>query len=353
MHKNCSQVVHIFGQTPHHYLPMHTFLNKVGAGQGYQQQFWVKSDSQKAVSEHFTSYADVASLVEKMKAQGRGTHFIFHGLFEHRIWPTLAFSRLTKRCSWVCWGAEVYQYQNPNITYKRKIARYFLTRFLPRLQKVFSLNKGDGELIASMSKRQEVEVLPYPLIGSTAQVPEKNKDDPLTIVLGNSASKNNQHQEALTWLKPFANENLIIKVPLNYAGPPEYVEEVIETGRALFQDKFMPITQMMEKETYDEMLAACDIAIFAHHRQQGLYVVYTMLKHGLKMFMREEVSSYKNLKSSGFTLFASEDISNMSFDDFRTFNQADANVNKSLMRDFFSEEALIPKWQQKINEILK
>jgi len=83
--------------------------------------------------------------------------------------------------------------------------------------------------------------LPYPLIGfnvdPVSPISEKT-ETPIKILVGNSAAISNEHEYAFEPLSHLANEKVEIIVPLNYAGTPDYIFEVIKKGLAIFGDKF-------------------------------------------------------------------------------------------------------------------
>lgn len=345
------KLVHIFGQTPHHYLPMHTFFKQVGSEQSIEQDFWAwETDSTKELP-GFALYSDASELLVLMRGQQADTKFIFHGMFDRHLWPRLFLSTMPKRCSWVCWGAELYEHIGDNKTIRRKIAHMFHRVLLKRFCKLYALNDGDGHLIREYISARDVTSLPYPLIGSNVEI-ESKVSEQKNILIGNSANPTNEHIQVLKWLEKFSAQSIKIVVPLNYAGSKEYIEKVVEYGINHFGNKFEAITTMMEKDEYDHLLANTDIAIFAHHRQQGLYVVYSMLKYGKKMFMNSGISSYRSLQQQGFTVFDNMEIADMSFDDLIADNQQVTNKNPELMNDVFSEKALLPKWRNELLALL-
>lgn len=353
MGNKTNRLVHIFGQTPHHYLPMQSFLQKCCRGSSIEQTFWAWQTSDKSISGDIEFYEHGKDLIRNMKLEPEGTRFIFHGMFDRSIWPALCFSSLLKKSVWVCWGAEVYQHLAPKRRFKLRVAYYFHKMLIRQFIQTYSLNDGDGALIEKVLGKVGVKTLPYPLIGSEQKPTDKPHNAPFRILLGNSASVNNEHEEALEWLARFSAENIRIIVPLNYAGPTEYIERVVETGERLFGNKFEPITNMLDKNQYDALLANVDTAVFAHHRQQGLYVVYSMLKYGRRMFLRSTVSSYADLTASGFDIAKSDNIQSMSFAEFTKHNPVKAERNAQLMSDTFSEAALIPKWTTAMNALFK
>lgn len=89
------------------------------------------------------------------------------------------------------------------------------------------------------------------------------------ILLGNSANPSNEHAAALKALFN-ANYNGKIYCPLSYSGSAVYVENLVEYGRLLFGNKFIPITKFLSYDKYSDMISRCDIVYMNHIRQQAV-----------------------------------------------------------------------------------
>jgi dTDP-N-acetylfucosamine:lipid II N-acetylfucosaminyltransferase len=352
MTKAAPRLVHIFGKTPHHYHPMRAFFSSLRFENEVEQVFWAWSKENQTEAPGVSLYENGNKLLVMMKAEPESTRFVFHGLFDRSIWPRLAFSSLLKRSGWVCWGAEIYQYRADQVPFKKRVAFWFHKVIARRLAHILALTKGDAELIKELLGAPQARVLPYPLIGADAKPSEKTPGQPLKVLVGNSASPANNHIDALKWLEKFKDQNLQVVVPLNYGGPRDYVEKVLEDGNKRLGDKFSPVTAMLSKAEYDQLLADIDIAVFSHQRQQGLYVVYSMFLYGRKMFLRGDTSSYAMLKDSGFHVNQSEKIPALSWQDFSGMPDGHKDQNKKLMQDTFSEQALQPKWLDFCEQLL-
>ena len=70
------------------------------------------------------------------------------------------------------------------------------------------------------------------------------------ILIGNSATPENQHIEVFEWLKDKLDDNTEILVPLSY-GLDDYRKEVIDKGKEIFGGSFVPVTDFMEREKYE------------------------------------------------------------------------------------------------------
>ncbi|MCC2614820.1 TDP-N-acetylfucosamine:lipid II N-acetylfucosaminyltransferase [Aestuariibacter halophilus] len=350
MDRSIRKIIHIFGQTPHHYLPMKHFFVGLNVEE-ILQEFWAWSVSGEAAPQGFTQYMNANELLHLMKKNADvGSIFVFHGMFDRHLWPRLAFSGLPKQCLWVCWGADLYEHIAESKTIKRRVAHFFHRNLVKRFRHVIALNEGDSELISKHLAKRKVDVVPYPLIASDNTSLQKKNDTKLNILVGNSGASSNNHIEALEWLSKFKDENILVSVLLNYGGSSDYVNNVVQHGNTLLGEKFKPIVEMMGKDEYDSFLAGIDVAVFAHLRQQGLYVVYSMLKHGRKMYVRGATSTFSELEHKGFYVFPSECIKKQTFADFCAQTPEQRQNNQTLMTMVYSESALRPKWETLIKD---
>jgi len=359
-------LVHVFDDTPHHYIPMRNFFSlqcKINS----KQEFWVRKplDALKVdptIANNVLMYSGNEELLLKLSTLPETTQVLFHGLFDINIWRKLIFMPVVTRSSCVFWGAELYRHGKKSRTLKQYIAQFIHQYLVFRFKNVLALNPGDANLIQQYLKRKNATVLPYPLIGLSAKTladnrkstsDEVSQNNPVKILLGNSAAPSNEHCMALKKLAHLAQENIQIIVPLNYAGQQNYIAEVINYGKELFADKFTPITQMLEKSAYDKLLVSVDITVFAHQRQQGLYVVYAMLLQGKPMFLCSSTSSFSNLSSLGFRVYPSEKLADYSYKSLCELLENTDNKNQQLMEQHFTENALAPKWSSFLNGLFK
>jgi dTDP-N-acetylfucosamine:lipid II N-acetylfucosaminyltransferase len=353
-------LIHIFEDTPHHYYLMQRFFSQQCNVQN-EQHFWarvpkVKGHDKFFPSAEFSYYADNQALMLKLSRLPNNAQIIFHGLVDSRIGLRLLFLSLVKRCSCVIWGYELYRHASESRTVKQHLAQWLHAVLLYRLKGVFTLTPGDGQLVRQYLKRKHTQVMPYPIIGLNlaAVTPYLDeKKNTIRILVGNSAAESNEHFFAFEQLAHLANDNVQIIVPLNYAGKQHYVDEVITKGKFIFGDKFIPLTQMMVKRDYDNLLASIDLAVFAHNRQQGLYVAYAMLLLGKRLYMREGTTSAINLKSLGFALESLSSLHNTTFSKLTTDKEHIQTTNQILMEQHFTEQALAPKWSKLLNNLFE
>lgn len=346
-------LIHVFDDTPHHYIPMKEFFS-IRCAIKYEQVFLarkpVRNEGKQKSSEGIQFYNTSKEIVERIGKIDDNTQVIFHGVFDIHIWRRLVLKNKASQCSCVFWGAELYRHGKNNRSLKQYLAQAIHALLVKRFHKTVTLNPGDASLVERYLYKKDSAVLPYPLIGLTVDDnTEAIQNRPLKIMLGNSAAESNEHIYALQQLSHLKDNNVEVITPLNYAGSDNYVQSVITRGTEIFGDRFVPITNMLTKCQYDNLLKDIDLTVFAHQRQQGLYVAYAMLLMGKPIFIPNTTSSFDNLTSLGFNIFTTQSLSNFSYEELATNSSKPDQHNKSLMQSHFTEKALAPKWSSFAN----
>ncbi|PHS20747.1 MAG: 4-alpha-L-fucosyltransferase [Robiginitomaculum sp.] len=360
-------LIHIFADTPHHYVPMRQFFTEQ-CDIAHKQLFWAKSSINNVSQQtkensnvlesklDFKYYSSVDDLFSLLNLLPNSAQIIFHGLADVHLLKRLLFSPWLKRSSCVIWGYELYRYQQKKRSVKSYITQFIHLLVFKFINNVIMLTPGDGALVQKYLHRKSVTFLPYPLIGVSPvskhlMIPISKNNNKIKILVGNSAAKANEHITAFQQLAHLADENIEIVVPLNYANSGNYSKEVINAGEAIFATKFTAITEMLTKKAYDELLTEVDITVFAHHRQQGLYVAYSMLLMGKTIFLRSATTSYQNFVALEFSIFAFETLKNYTFSQLFTLITNKKLDNQRLMEENFTEQALAPKWSLLLNNL--
>ena len=177
------------------------------------------------------------------------------------------------------------------------------------------------------------------------KIEKEKKDDYINIQVGNSATPTNRHIEVLDLLKRFSNENIKVYVPLSY-GDEKYKEEVIQYGKELFGDKFVPLIEFMDFEKYSEFLANIDIGIFNNNRQQAMGNICYLAYLGCKVYLAEDMpmwNYYKDYVRCSF--YEIESISTCNFADFIEIKKEIQLDNKKAIEWLLSEERAVELWK--------
>jgi hypothetical protein len=118
------------------------------------------------------------------------------------------------------------------------------------------------------------------------------------ILLGNSATPENNHLEAMRLIADAAGHDRKIICPLSY-GIPAYASMISSEGKQLFGDRFMPLLDFMATAPYLEMLRSCSVAAMNHLRQQAMGNIIMMLWLGARVFLNHENPINKAMASLG------------------------------------------------------
>ena len=271
------------------------------------------------------------------KEMERADKIILHGMFSSHLLYILSLqSWLLKKCHWVIWGGDLYIHTAENKDWRWHKDEFFRRFVIKRIGHLVTYIPGDVDLARQWygAKGQYHECLMYPSnLYKEYDVPQKEHTT-VNIQVGNSADPTNNHLEVFEKLLPHKEQDIKIYVPLSY-GDQNYTAKVIETGKQMFGDKFIPLTAFMPFEKYLEFLGQIDIAVFNHKRQQGMGNTITLLGLGKKVYMRNDVTPWTMFSSKGIKLFDVQHI------DITPIHDESAQKNITIIKTLFTENILI------------
>jgi hypothetical protein len=178
---------------------------------------------------------------------------------------------------------------------------------------------------------------------------DQKQEASTNIMVGNSGAPSNEHMHAFMQLSKYRDEKIKILSVLSYGGKREYIRSVIESGKSIFGDKFLPIIDYMSFEDFLNLISSVDIAYFSHKRQQGLGNLYLCFALGKKIFISRNVTPYDYYKSIGISLFPIEEVTNMSFDEFVRFDKHLMERNKSILFEEIDLANIKKEWENVFN----
>lgn len=271
----------------------------------------------------------------------------FHNFFDNRkIYFLYFFRKFLKKSNWITWGGDIHCYENRknSILYKilYKIEDYVKTN----VSNVNVLVPEDYDVAKKYYNiKGKYHLTQYPikidLNFLDSLILEKKEE--IYIQIGNSADSSNNHKDILNNLLKFKDEKIKIYAVLSY-GDKSYAKEVINYGKKLFEEKFIPITDFMEYNEYWKYLKDIDVLIFNHKRQQGLGNIFMLSYLEKKIYLRDDISSWNYLsKDIGLELNSYENIKNQNFEEFKK-NNADGN-RKILMNTIYSTSYVVNLWE--------
>ena len=306
---------------------------------------------EKNVIEH----KNIVSILREKTYLKNSRKIIFHGVFsfEIYIWLFLTPSFL-KKTYFVFWGGDLYCYNTKRKGLKVKILSIIRKSIVNNVAGIVNLIPEDFELVKKLYKPKGKNFLGVYSSSDDNKILEcclkkkmekEKKDYVVNIQIGNSATPTNRHLEVFELLKCYANENIKLYVPLSY-GDEEYKKQVIQYGKDLFGDKFVPLTEFMEFEKYSEFLANIDIGIFNNNRQQAMGNICYLAYLGCKIYLAGDMpmwSYYKDYVKCKF--FKIESISNCKYEDFIEIKEEIQLDNRNSIEWLLSEKRAIELWK--------
>jgi dTDP-N-acetylfucosamine:lipid II N-acetylfucosaminyltransferase len=157
-------------------------------------------------------------------------------------------------------------------------------------------------------------------------------------LVNNSASKNGNHATILNKIKIVDKDQTVSKIicPLSY-GNPEIVNKTTKLGEILFEDKFNPLLDFLDKDSYFSLIEDVSVAFFGHRRQEAASNISQLLGNGVKVFLRNDNNIMLFMRDKGFLVFSFEDDFN-SIEDLNPLTMAQMIQNQNAFLKMVNEK---------------
>jgi hypothetical protein len=212
--------------------------------------------------------------------------------------------------------------------------------FLNRLDFFCHWNKFDYDIILSKYNCSP-KFVPFFYGMELEQITSgfNNKSEVTNVWLGNSDTETNNHLDALYDLRKFRNCNFQIFCPLNYGFSKDYGDLVSKEGSLIFGEKFISLREFIPYSEYISFLQKVDVAVMYHNRSQASGNIFVLIKLGKKVFLKSQSTIYKLLVQLGIVVFDSNDIKNITYQDFiKPLDQSQVESNVQKISDTFSQQ---------------
>lgn len=297
-----------------------------------------ESENIKAFPLSKENYERIVEYVEKTNANS----LVLHGLSRWYV-PLVKFicARKKMKVYWIFWGYELYialnqlgKYElvddanNPfsqwsymcpskyNLFLRKLLRKTLISNVLSELINYIDYfcfwNYYDYELL----QREFHTNIKFKYFAYSANYNSVSKDEPLlpkfskqnqTIMLNHQASITGNHNTIMDKVARLDKDNLYTKIcPLSY-GSSYLRKSILKKGRHIFGDKFMPILNYMSRDDYFKMISSVEVAILGARRQEASGNISTLLRNGVKIFLRNDNNLLQYYRDKGFLIYSFED----------------------------------------------
>lgn len=280
---------------------------------------------------------------------------------------------------WVIWGADLYNYiplnlfdqytselliklDNKVISMLKRIYYSFSHEIrkavIKRLDYVISAEKGDVRLLKFFFKTKaewySQAIYPNPVdfekldkeVNSVKENFNFKKNGGKLVLLGNSGAPTNNHLDIMIRLSKMKEQNFKIICPLSY-GPPIYIKKIIEIGKMLFGNRFVPLLEFLKPDIYYHILKQIDLAIMFHNRQQGVGNIHILVYLGKPICMKK-TSSFFRLVERGVSVFSTQDLERLILNEIE-FTKVMSEKNKKFASQYLSVKSVISSIESLFN----
>jgi dTDP-N-acetylfucosamine:lipid II N-acetylfucosaminyltransferase len=183
-------------------------------------------------------------------------------------------------------------------------------RLLSRVRYFVPVISDDWDLIEARHTWFKPEVIQwnYPCLEEVIeQVDECGGTSGDNVMLGNSATPENNHLDVLPELSPLMQNGGRILCPLSY-GDAAYGDMVAGEGHRLYGSRFTAIREFLPLIDYLAILRSCSTVVMPHLRQQAMGNIFMMLYAGAHVVMDSRNPAFRFLRRMGLPVAELSDL---------------------------------------------
>jgi hypothetical protein len=339
--------------------------------------------SQSIASQHITLVRpDKASIKNYISTLAHIDKIILHPLtyesayFIHEVIKKFPHIKIY----WVCWSYDIYNYHYPpekiyghfslawvskdirlrsRNLFKRGLLNAFIALVFPlkshkKLQDAYkrinyfcSFLEEDYHVAKTVSGNSSMQYLPfsYLTINEIIDIKKGYTVSGNTIMLGHAASPESNHYEMIEDLHALSLERKFL-VPMVY-GHADYKAAIETHARKYLQPAVEILSERLSSTDYFVKLQEVSHAVFNLRIQQALGNLLGLLYLGVKLFLREETTTFMQFKKWGLIVYR--------YDEMKTEIKSGLTpkqiiINREIVLDLFNEKRIFSYWHPLTNE---
>lgn len=280
---------------------------------------------------------------------------VFHGFYH--AWQAWLLNRWPEhvKIAWVCWGGEIYGQPEIVYTFLRPISKFAYWMYTKQRPKTNTglfprklIEKADYCLTNMVEEYEYVKnylstdirhlSFNYYTIEDTIGPLRDKVCKGKNIFLGNAATIDSNHIEALLRLKRLGIGDRQIVMPMSYG--ELWVRNMgIKVGRFLFGRKIRPIVDFLPLDEYNSLMLDCSVMIQPHLREHAHGNIMTGLWLGMRVYLSENCIDYNHFKHIGCKVYSIEkDLRRSNPNVFSPMSEEDIAHNRQILLSVYGRE---------------
>lgn len=242
--------------------------------------------------------------------------------------------KMGEKMCWTCFGTDgYYEEDNPivNEVIRKVKMPYAAPARIPDIQQNYKIPIKEMNATYSYISKSVLK----------NDIEKSNEDNCIKILLGHSAVDYGNHIYGLKLLEKYRNENIKIYCPLSYTHTGGvYSKGVIEKGKEIFGDKFIPILEYIEPNDYYAFLRTINVAILPLTRLAAGTTLTYLSAIGKKIYMSKELCEKFALSD-----IQAEDMEHIKVQSFEEFIDC-SNIKEKESRILEMNDKIFFEWKK-------
>ena len=170
------------------------------------------------------------------------------------------------------------------------------------------------------------------------------------IVVGNSASRTNNHLYVLKCLEKAKLEDIPLSLFLSYGDDERYKADVITKYVKSYEHNVCFITDFLSLDDFNHVLLSATHFIYGNWRQEAVGNILTALYLGGKVYLSRKNPLLEDFREKGFLIYCLEEIG---VDFYEELNKDEKTWNRELIAKLYNEERAQQLFKQGLSPFLQ